>query len=100
MKHILVLFTLALALAGCRKTDFRAMTVEMPSLKESDKTTIVEALARYNGIDKSSYRWDLNAKTLTLRYDSMQLAQANVRYAIDEKGVKVKFPEPTGKAGH
>jgi len=101
MKNTLVLIALALALfAGCRKTDVREMTVLMPSLKEADKAVIVAALQKYNGVDKASYQWDMNAKTLTLRYDSMQIAQANIRYAIDEKGIKVTFPEPTGKAGH
>ena len=43
----------------------------------------------------------MNAKTLTLRYDSMQIAQANIRYAIDEKGIKVTVPEKTdNRAGH
>ena len=87
--------------AGCRREDIREMTVLMPGLTEADKTKVVEALAKYNGIDKSSYTWDMAAKTLTLRYDSMQIAQANVRYAIDEKGVKVAFPEKTDdRAGH
>ena len=97
---ILVVLVLAL-LGGCRRTDVREMTVTMPSLREADKATVVEALARYNGIEKDSYRWDMAAKTLTLRYDSMQVAQSNIRYAIDEKGVKVAFPEKTAdRAGH
>lgn len=92
---------LALGLVGCRRTDVREMTVSMPGLQEADKGKILEALARYNGIEKDSYRWDMTAKTLTLRYDSMQVAQANIRYAIDEKGVKVAFPEKTSdRAGH
>ena len=82
-----------LLLPGCRRTDVREMTVVMPNLTEADKPRVVEALVRYNGIDKSSYHWDFAAKTLTLRYDSMQIAQANVRYAIDEKGIKVDFPK-------
>ena len=70
-------------------------------LTEADKAKIVEALAKYNGVEKDSYKWDMNAKTLTLRYDSMQIAQANIRYAIDEKGVKVAFPVKTdNRAGH
>ena len=88
-------------LAGCRREDIREMTVSMPGLTEADKPKVVEALAKYNGIRKDSYVWDMNAKTLTLKYDSMQIAQANVRYAIDEKGVKVAFPEKTdARAGH
>lgn len=89
------------AMSGCRRTDVREMTVSMPGLVESEKAKVVAALSKYAGIEKNSYRWDMDAKTLTLRYDSMQIAQANIRYAIDEKGVKVAFPEKKGdRAGH
>ena len=97
----LFLFTFSLLFCGCRREDIREMTVSMPGLTESNKAKVVEALQKYNGIDKGSYVWDMNAKTLTLRYDSMQIAQANIRYAIDEKGIKVAFPEKTDNhAGH
>ena len=97
---IAALCALAL-LSGCRREDVREMTVEMPGLAETNKQTVVAALARYEGVDKSSYRWDDAKKTLTLRYDSMKVAQANIRYAIDEAGVRVAFPPKTdGHAGH
>ena len=98
---LIALATLSLLFSGCRREDVREMTVSMPNLTEADKPKVVEALQKYNGIRKDSYVWDLKAKTLTLRYDSMQIAQANIRYAIDEKGVKVDFPKKTdGRAGH
>jgi len=105
MKHpvpvLSVLLVSLVLLSGCRREDIREMTVSMPGLTEANKAKVVEALQKYNGIDKGSYKWDMTAKTLTLRYDSMQIAQANVRYAIDEKGVKVAFPEKTDDhAGH
>ena len=101
MKNILILSALVLSLSGCRRTDVREMTIVMPNLTEADKPKIVEALKRYNGIKKDSYQWDMAAKTLTLRYDSMQIAQANIRYVIDEKGIKVEFPQKTDNhAGH
>ena len=88
-------------LSGCRREDYRVMTVEIPALKAADQAVIVKELAKYDGIDKSSYQWDMVSKTLTLRYDSMKIAQANIRYAIDEKGIRVKFPEKVGEhAGH
>ena len=97
----LLLTSSFLLLSGCRREDVREMTVSMPGLTEADKAKVVEALAKYNGIRKDSYVWDMNAKTLTLKYDSMQIAQANVRYAIDEKGVKVAFPaKADDRAGH
>ena len=96
-----VLFVVSVLLSGCRREDIREMTVSMPGLTEANKAKVVEALQKYNGIRKDSYVWDMNAKTLTLRYDSMQIAQANIRYAIDEKGVKVAFPEKADdRAGH
>ena len=97
----LLLASCFLLFSGCRREDVREMTVSMPGLTEADKAKVVEALQKYNGIQKDSYVWDMNAKTLTLRYDSMQIAQASIRYAIDEKGVKVAFPEKTDdRAGH
>ena len=103
MKHLIVLtaLTALTALTGCRREDVREMTVSMPGLTEANRAKVVEALAKYNGVQKDSYVWDMSAKTLTLRYDSMQIAQANIRYAIDEKGIKVAFPEKTdNRAGH
>lgn len=97
----LLLFTFSVLFCGCRREDIREMTVAMPSLTEAQKATVVAALAKYSGVRKDSYVWDMQAKTLTLKYDSMQIAQANIRYAIDEKGVKVAFPEKTDdRAGH
>ena len=95
------IFTFSLLFCGCRREDVREMTVSMPSLTEAQKATVVAALAKYSGVRKDSYVWDMQAKTLTLKYDSMQIAQANIRYAIDEKGVKVAFPEKKGdRAGY
>lgn len=88
---IVSLAFLALFMAGCRRVDERTFTVVIPALKEADKAPIVEALAKYGGIDKGSYVWDFEKKTLTLRYDSMQIAKTNIRMAIEEKGIKVKW---------
>lgn len=98
MKHLFV-FSLVLLtcsfLSGCRQTDVREMTIEMPGLTEANKALVVEALSKYEGVDAGSFVWDLRAKTLKLKYDSMKIAQSNIRYAIDEKGVKVQFPVKT-----
>lgn len=92
---------LLVAASGCRRTDEREMTVVIPGLGETNVQVVVQALAKYDGIDKNSYVWDLSAKTLTLKYDSMKIAQSNIRYAIDEKGVAVEFPKKTDdRAGH
>ena len=101
-KTSLLVLVVSLALAGCRRSDVREMTVLMPELDESAKPTVVQALAKSSGIEKDSYKWDFEKKTLTLRYDSMVTAQTNIRMAIAAKGVKVEFPpnNPSGRAGY
>ena len=102
MKKTIILLAAAAGMAaGCRRTDVREFTVVMPGLSETNKAAVVQALSKYAGVDKGSYRWDFKAGTLTLRYDSMSVAQTNIRMAIADKGIKVEFPEnTTGRAGH
>ncbi len=96
-----LIFASSLLLPGCRREDVREMTVSIPGLAESNKATVVAALAKYGGVQKDSFVWDMKAKTLTLRYDSMQIAQSNIRYAIAEKGIDTVIPtNTTGRAGY
>ena len=95
MKTITALSVALLLAAGCRRSDVRTVTVSIPGLSPSNKVAVVQALARYEGVRKDSYVFDMEAKTLTLEYDSMRLAQSNIRYAIAEAGVAVEFPKKT-----
>ena len=98
---VLIPVVFVLAAAGCRRTDVRELTIEIPGLTEGTRETVAKALARHSGVEKDSYRWDFEKKTLTLRYDSMVTAQTNIRMLIADKGVEVKFPpaNPSGRAG-
>jgi len=103
--HHLTLLTTLTALTlfcGCRREDIREYTFSIPGLTEANKAQVVEALAKYNGVKKDSYSWDFAKKTLTLKYDSMQIARTNIRMAIEANGVKVEFPpnNASGKAGY
>jgi hypothetical protein len=99
---VLLLLATVLSLAlGCRRTDVREMTVSIPSLTPANRATVEQALAKYAGVEKTSYAWDFEKKTLCLRYDSMQIAQTNIRMAIADKGLAVDFPtNTTGRAGY
>lgn len=90
--HLFFSVLLLLSLSGCRREDIREMTIEMPALVETNRVEIVKVLSRYDGILTDSFVWDMRARTLTLKYDSMKIAQSNIRYAIDEKGIEVQFP--------
>lgn len=92
MKILALLSVLVALVSGCRREDIREMTVVIPSLSEHNRPQIVKALEKYQGVDHASYRWDFSGRKLTLKYDSMKIAQANIRYAINESGIRVVFP--------
>ena len=101
MKTTAIALLALLAIAGCRREDIRTVTIEMKGLSERDISSVEQELSRYNGIDKKSFEWDIMAGTLNLKYDSMQIAQTNIRMAIEKAGVRVVYPEKTdNKAGH
>ena len=41
---------LLLAVAGCRRTDVREMTVSIPGLSQTNMSVVVQSLAKYDGI--------------------------------------------------
>ena len=96
-KTAMVLFCL-LAAAGCRRTDVREFTISIPSMAPGDHAAVTGALAMYGGVDKSSYAFDDAAHTLTLRYDSMQVAKKNLELAIAKAGFAANgvTPESVG----
>ena len=114
MKKIL-LFLLAISIAiisGCRREDVRECTVAIPGLTIDNTNNIVRAFwiqdpyapnsGRYrDGIDIKTFRFDLEKKTLTMKYDSMKTALTNIRMLIQDAGVEVFFPSnSTNRAGH
>lgn len=88
MKHFLSLFALAgVLMAGCRVSDVREMTVVVPAMaSESDLQRIRAALATLGGVDKEKTLYDMQKRTVTVRYDSMQIAHKNIEIAIAEAG--------------
>ena len=50
MKCVLLVATVVLALAGCRRTDVRDFAIEMPEATQADLPAIVEALLAFDGV--------------------------------------------------
>ena len=86
-------------LSGCRRTDVRDFEVSIPSMTAESEPAIRQALAMFGGVEKSSLKFDRQAKKLTLRYDSMQLAKKNIEMAIAKAGYEANgvTPESVGK---
>ena len=85
MKSLFVLAAAAvLALAGgCRREDVRTFVMEVDSLSASNAPAITAALSKYGGVRKETVAFDYEMKTVSLEYDSMQVAKANLRMAIE-----------------
>lgn len=91
---------LALFCNGCRREDWREFEVETPALSAVDETRIKAALSLYEGVDRDSITLDTAGKKVKVRFDSMKVAQTNIRMALEAAGVKVVYPRKTGPAGY
>lgn len=107
-KHSLFLICAFCLIVGCRREDIRSCDIEiagmtMENVIQMKKATA--ALERYQGVIRDSYDWHMAENgnlVLTLKYDSMQIAQTNLRMTIAETGARVVFPanNKNGVAGY
>ena len=98
------------AICGCRREDIVEFTVEVPGLTQENKGKIIEAFTArrngqsphvYDGIKPDTFEFDFEKKTIKMKYDSMKIAQTNIRMLIESAGVEVTFPSnTTGVAGY
>ncbi|HPS07616.1 MAG TPA: heavy-metal-associated domain-containing protein [Kiritimatiellia bacterium] len=88
MKYVLSLFALmGVLVAGCRVSDVREMTVNVPAMSsDADVQRVRAALATLGGVDKEKTVYDVPSHTVKVRYDSMQIAHKNIEIAIAEAG--------------
>lgn len=88
MKLFFALLALAgVLVAGCRVSDVREMTVKVPAMaSEEDAQRVRAALAPLNGVDKEKTAYNVQGRTVTVRYDSMVIAHKNIEIAIAEAG--------------
>jgi hypothetical protein len=83
MKLVLIVAFFSTLVMACRRQDVRECSFDVPWLNDANKVQVVSALSKYAGVDASSLRFDVDKKTVTLKYDSMQVAQANIRAALE-----------------
>ena len=85
---LIALSALFVLVDGCRREDFREHTFEIPGMTSENIDTIKNAIYVYGGVVRNSLEFNLENKTLKVRFDSMKVAQTNIRMAIEEKGVE------------
>lgn len=100
-RRALAALALCVLASGCRREQWREVELEVPGLTEANRADVLAAVGKYAGVDMKSPVFDFNRKTLTLRYDTLRVAQTNLRMAIEAKGVAVTYPaNTTGVAGY
>jgi copper chaperone CopZ len=74
--------------AGCRKQDVRTVVIRCPEMKtQACAERIVEALSEASyGVSVDSVRPDLEARVVTLEYDSMLLSIKNIEAIVAKAG--------------
>lgn len=92
----------ALAAGGCRRTDVRDWTVEVPSMTGQNADKIRGILEKFDGVDAKSIKFDFPARTVSLAYDSMKLAKMNIAMDLEKAGFAVGrgLPERKEAAGY
>ncbi len=96
-----VIFSALFFICGCKRNDYRCHEFHIPGMTASNTNTIKKALSLYDGVDLDSLKWNLAEKTLTIRFDSMKVAQTNIRMAIEKEKIAVTYNTKTeGVAGY
>ena len=84
---VIVLAFLGILLTGCRVSDVRKLTIDVPGMATGeDEQRIRKALAPLNGVDKDQAVFDMTNHTVKLTFDSMVIATKNIEIAIAEAG--------------
>ena len=80
--------------ASCRRVDEREFAIDVPRLSAGVTNSIEKVLAGYSGVRKSSIRFDLENKRVSLVYDSMLVAKKNLEISIAELGLEANGVTP------
>lgn len=84
----ILLAGLALACVSCRRTDVRTVVIRVPQMRNQacvERVTDALKQARY-GVKMETLQADLESRTVTVQYDSMQLSIKNMEFLIAEAG--------------
>jgi copper chaperone CopZ len=82
-----IVIVLVVMVCGCRHQDKRVATLSIPEMKNQACAAIcVNALATRPGVDAKTIQVDYATRSITLRYDSMQLAMKNLEFAVSDAG--------------
>lgn len=71
-----------LALAGCRREEYRDFEELYPQLTDAKMKTLKKQLERYSGIRQETVK--LERGMLKLEYDALQLGKENIRREVEE----------------
>lgn len=87
MPKLVILVLVLLCGAGCRLSDIRTTTIEVPGMvSEKDAQAIHKVLVQFKGVQADKVQCDIAQRQVHVTYDSMLLALKNMEVALAEIG--------------
>lgn len=88
MKNLFIIAVISMfAFCGCRIKDERELVVKVPQMQtERDVAKVRKSLLLLKGLDLKDAKFDLASQTVTVKYDSMVVANKNIEIVIAEAG--------------
>ena len=89
LRSIFLLVVLGAVLSGCRRVDYRDVTIEVPEMKNAACEEVIRHALRAQvayGVDVEKMVFDLTNRTVRLSYDSVKLSLKNVEFTFAEAG--------------
>ena len=84
---IVAVLGIGLGLAACRRSDMRTITIDVPGMKNGACADIVvSAIGRAHLIPRERIAVDLERRTVTVTYESLNLSLKNIEFTIAESG--------------
>jgi len=92
LKIAVIITSLCCFIAGCRRHDYRTITIDVPGMKnqkcvEIVTQAIVNELMRCMAFEPDKkIEVDMTRRTVTVTYDSLKLSVKNIEFAIAKAG--------------
>ncbi|MBN2301907.1 MAG: heavy-metal-associated domain-containing protein [Lentisphaerae bacterium] len=86
-RKYIVLIAVLVAVLSCRQRDVRTVEIRVPAMiNKACVEHVVKAVMAVPGVDKESIEANLEKRTISVKYESLQLAIKNIEFAIAEAG--------------
>ena len=79
-----------IAAAGCRRKHIKVVTLSIPEMQsDACAALVLRAVQGVAGVIRDDIDVNVSQRTVTVPYDSLQLARKNIQFAVADTGFRV-----------